>query len=74
MNEFDESSLPGIVFKDVAFGDLKTFVFQNELATNATKLQLVSVTFNLLVYGCAQPILPKMQQVADALTFRASFL
>lgn len=42
VNQFGRSLLPGLVSKDVAVGYLKAFVFEDERATNRTKVQLVS--------------------------------
>ncbi|KLO08638.1 kinase-like protein [Schizopora paradoxa] len=41
VNGFEGDSLLGIVFKDVVFNDLREFIFSSNLATNATKLQLM---------------------------------
>jgi len=41
VNEFDNSALPGLVFKEVAVGDFQTFVFEDPRATTPTKLQLM---------------------------------
>lgn len=42
---FAGCDFPAIVFKDVAVSDLQTFVFKNALATNMTKVHLVSLEF-----------------------------
>jgi len=41
VNRFAGNKLPGLVLKDVAVGDLKAFVSEDERATNTMKVQLM---------------------------------